>query len=175
MMVFSRVKQAVLGLTLLCIPLSASAKQTPEYPQSEPHADSPRPWTHGCKRIGSEEICELVQLLVDKRTGENVIRIAFAKQKSSGRVGLMIKAPLGVRLDTGALLQINGEAAVGIENIVFQRCFADGCIAEKPLTSEEVKRISSADTLRLVVLDLQANPMIIDLAVADLKSEMERL
>ncbi len=34
---------------------------------------------------------------------------------------------------------------------------------------------AASDVLRLVVLDLQANPMIIDLAVADLKSAMDRL
>lgn len=170
-MKFDKVKCLALVLALLCIPTTVSAMQSPEGPQAEPS----KSWTKGCKRIGSEEICEVVQLLVDKKTGEEAIRIAFAKQKSSGRVGLMIKAPLGVRLDTGALLRINGEAVGGIENIVFQRCFADGCIAEKPLTSEEVKRISSADTLQLVVLDLQANPMIIDLAVADLKFAMDRL
>lgn len=170
-MKFDKVKRLTIGLALLCVPMSVSAMQTP----ADPQAESPRPWTQGCKRIGFEEICEVVQSLVDTGTGEEAIRIAFAKQKSSGRIGLMIKAPLGVRLDTGALLRINGEAVGGIENIVFQRCFADGCIAEKPLTSEEVKRISSADTLQLVVLDLQANPMIIDLAVADLKSAMDRL
>ncbi len=135
----------------------------------------PEPWVERCKRIGSEEICEAVQSLTDKQNGNEAIRIAFAKQKSSGRIGIMIKTPLGLRLDTGAFLRINHEVAGGIENIAFQRCFPDGCIAEKPLSSEEVERITTADALEIVILDLKGNPIIINLEIANLRSTIEQL
>lgn len=159
----------IIAFALISLGLQAGPMEAVANPKE------PEPWVERCKRVGSDEICEAVQSLSDKQTGNEAVRIAFAKQKSSGRIGIMIKTPLGLRLDTGAFLRINHDVTGGIENIAFQRCFPDGCIAEKPLSSEEVERITTADALEIVILDLNGKPVIINLEIANLRSTIEQL
>ena len=54
--------------------------------------------------------------VIDEANGKEVIRVAIARQKATGKTGLLVKVPLGVRLDTGALIQVDGDQTKAIDN-----------------------------------------------------------
>lgn len=150
---------------LVAAPLAA---QQAAPASSQKVADGAKPWTTGCKGTGEAEICDTVQSLIDEANGKEVIRVAIAKQKSTGKTGLLVKVPLGVRLDTGALMQIDGDKAKAIDQIVFSRCLPEGCIGEKPLAAADMDHLKKAQTLDLVFLDLEGKPIVIKVVATGL-------
>jgi invasion protein IalB len=135
-------------------------------------ADGAKPWTSGCKGTGEQEICDAVQSLIDEANGKEVIRVAIARQKTSGKTGLLVKVPLGVRLDTGALVQVDGEQAKAIDKIIFSRCLPEGCIGEKPLVAADIDNLKKAKKLELVFLDLEGKPIVINVVATGLAAAL---
>lgn len=135
-------------------------------------ADGAKPWTSGCKGTGEQEICDAVQSLIDEANGKEVIRVAIARQKTTGKTGLLVKVPLGVRLDTGALVQVDGEQTKAIDKIVFSRCLPEGCIGEKPLVAADIDNLKKAKKLELVFLDLEGKPIVINVVSAGLAAAL---
>ncbi|WP_026091759.1 invasion associated locus B family protein [Blastomonas sp. AAP53] len=157
-------------------PLAAQTAKpaTPAAPAAAPAItpkmgpDGAKPWTAGCKGTGEQEICDAVQSLIDEANGKEVIRVAVARQKTTGKTGLLVKVPLGVRLDTGALMQVDGDKAKAIDKIVFSRCLPEGCIGEKPLLPADVDHLKKANKLELVFLDLEGKPIVINVVTTGL-------
>lgn len=135
-------------------------------------ADGAKPWTSGCKGTGEQEICDAVQSLIDEANGKEVIRVAIARQKTTGKTGLLVKVPLGVRLDTGALVQVDGEQTKAIDKIVFSRCLPEGCIGEKPLVATDIDNLKKAKKLELVFLDLEGKPIVINVVSTGLAAAL---
>jgi len=173
----SRSMVLALSAALVSVPLAAqtakpaSPAATPAAPGTAPGtqaitpkmgADGAKPWTSGCKGTGEQEICDAVQSLIDEANGKEVIRVAIARQKTTGKTGLLVKVPLGVRLDTGALVQVDGDQTKAIDKIVFSRCLPEGCIGEKPLGPTEIDNLKKAKKLELVFLDLEGKPIVIN-------------
>lgn len=142
-------------------PAPAPAAPATQAIAPKPGVNGAKPWTTGCKGTGEAEICDAVQSLIDEANGKEVIRVAIARQKSTGKTGLLVKVPLGVRLDTGALVQIDGDQAKGIDKIVFSRCLPEGCIGEKALAPADMDHLKKAQKLELVFLDLEGKPIVI--------------
>jgi invasion protein IalB len=182
MMRFRLVRPLVLSLCLSSA-TPVLANQTPQTggsPVAPAASQMPtqlpaQPWVSNCRGEASARVCDTVQLLVDTATQREVVRIAFAKQKATGRIGILVKTPLGLRLDTGAMLRLNGETTGSIEGLVYSRCLADGCYAEKPLTPAEVTRIKGARTIDIVLLNLQGGPVAIPITITGLASAIDRL
>jgi invasion protein IalB len=173
----SRSMVLALSAALVSVPLAAQTAKpaapaaTPAAPGTAPGtqaitpkmgADGAKPWTSGCKGTGEQEICDAVQSLIDEANGKEVIRVAIARQKTTGKTGLLVKVPLGVRLDTGALVQVDGDQTKAIDKIVFSRCLPEGCIGEKPLGPTEIDNLKKAKKLELVFLDLEGKPIVIN-------------
>jgi len=166
--------------TLLAAPLMAQTAPAakPAAPAATPAitpkmgADGAKPWTSGCKGTGEQEICDAVQSLIDEANGKEVIRVAIARQKTSGKTGLLVKVPLGVRLDTGALVQVDGEQAKAIDKIIFSRCLPEGCIGEKPLVAADIENLKKAKKLELVFLDLEGKPIVINVVATGLAAAL---
>jgi len=132
-------------------------------------------WAVRCSGDGPARVCDAVQVIVDQQTKAEVVRVAVARQVSTGRHGLQAKVPLGLRLDPGAMLKLGEKPADGIDGIVFNRCLADGCYAEKPLTAAELGRLKEARSLELVVVDLQGKPVVVKLSTQGLRAALDRL
>lgn len=180
-----RIVAVALAAILIGAPLAAqtakpadpkqTSAQTSAQNSTKPMADGVKPWTNGCKGTGETEICDTVQSLMDEANGKEVIRIAIARQKATGKTGLLVKVPLGVRLDTGALLQIDGDQAKGIDKIVFSRCLPEGCIGEKPLLAADMDHLKKAQKLELVFLDLEGKPIVITIVATGLDAALTAL
>lgn len=149
-------------------PASPAAPAAPAAVTPKMGADGAKPWTSACKGTGEQEICDAVQSLIDEANGKEVIRVAIARQKTTGKTGLLVKVPLGVRLDTGALMQVDGDKAKAIDKIVFSRCLPEGCIGEKPLLAADIDHLKKAQKLELVFLDLEGKPIVINVVATGL-------
>jgi invasion protein IalB len=168
-----------LALTLV-LTHPVMANQTPPSPAAPAPAPSipapqVQPWVSSCRGEGPARVCDTVQSLVETGTQREVVRIAFAKQKTTGRVGILIKTPLGLRLDTGAMLRLNGETRGSIEGLVYSRCLADGCYAEKPLSAAEINRIKNARSIDILLLNLQGAPATIPITITGLNRAIDEL
>ncbi|PXW78112.1 invasion protein IalB [Blastomonas natatoria] len=173
-----------LGAALVSAPLvaqtakpaaPAASAATPTAPQAitpKMGADGAKPWASGCKGTGEQEICDAVQSLIDEANGKEVIRVAIARQKATGKTGLLVKVPLGVRLDTGALMQVDGDQAKAIDKIIFSRCLPEGCIGEKPLAATDIDHLKKAKKLELVFLDLEGKPIVINVVPTGLATAL---
>lgn len=141
---------------------AAAAPAAPQAITPKMGTNGAKPWTAGCKGTGEQEICDAVQSLIDEANSKEVIRVAIARQKTTGKTGLLVKVPLGVRLDTGALVQVDGDQTKAIDKIVFSRCLPEGCIGEKPLGPTDIANLKKAKKLELVFLDLEGKPIVIN-------------
>jgi invasion protein IalB len=183
MKILNGAKTLALGLWLgLATPVWANqTPPTPVSPAPAPAQPAPaqaqpaQPWVSACRGEAAARVCDTVQSLVETGTQREVVRVAFAKQKSTGRVGILIKTPLGLRLDTGAMLRLNGETRGSIEGLVYSRCLADGCYAEKPLSSADITKIKSARTIDLLLLNLQGGPVAISITTTGLSAALNGL
>lgn len=156
-------------------PAAPAATPAPTAPQAitpKMGTNGAKPWTAGCKGSGEQEICDAVQSLIDEANGKEVIRVAIARQKTSGKTGLLVKVPLGVRLDTGALVQVDGDQTKAIDKIIFSRCLPEGCIGEKPLGPTEIANLKKAKKLELVFLDLEGKPIVINVVSTGLDAAL---
>jgi invasion protein IalB len=177
MKIMNSARTLALGL-LLGLGAPVWANQTPlatESPAQPAQPQPAQPWVSACRGEGTARVCDTVQSLVETGTQREVVRVAFAKQKSSGRIGVLIKTPLGLRLDTGAMLRLNGEARGSIEGLVYSRCLADGCYAEKPLSAADITKIRNARSIDVLLLNLQGGPVAISITTTGLASALNGL
>ena len=166
-----------LSLALVSLPIAlkaapaANAANVKSGDQSQ--ANSNPAWVKSCKGEGAAQVCDVVQSLVDTQTGREAVRFAIAKQKSTGNIGVLIKVPLGLRLDTGVAIRADGVEITGLSSIKFNRCLSDGCYAESPISQVQLNQIKYARDLEIIVLDLAGNPKIVKLVKQDLAAKLE--
>ena len=139
------------------------------------NSDATPAWTFSTKGQVGDEITDIVQSLVDTQTKQEVVRFAIAKQKKTNNIGVLIKVPLGLRLDTGVAIRIDGKDTNGINDIRFSRCLADGCYAEKPISAAQLNQLKAAKSLEIVVLDLAGQAKIVKIETRDLANQIAKL
>ena len=169
----------VMSLSLMLVStqpaLANQAAPTPLLTTTSGPQSQVQPWVSSCRGTGNERVCDTVQSLVETGTQREVVRVAFAKQKTTGRVGILIKTPLGLRLDTGAMLRLNGQTEGSIDGLVYSRCLADGCFAEKPLSAADLTKIKNARTIDILLLNLQGGPVAISITPTGLTAALNGL
>ncbi len=159
--------------TVLCLVASAHGQTRPDAAPTARTASGD--WNTGCSGEAAAKVCDAVQSLVDNASHEERIRVGVAKQKATGAYGVQIKTPLGLRLDSGAVLRFSEVTGDAIVDIKFNRCLADGCYAERPLSAAEYAKVRAAGKMELIVLDLASKPIIVGLSVKGLKAALDRL
>jgi invasion protein IalB len=132
-------------------------------------------WTVRCAGDGPARVCEAVQTMVEQPSGREAVRVGIALQKGTGRFGVQARTPLGLRLDTGAMLRFGDRPGDAIEGLTFNRCLPEGCYAEKPLSAAELERLGRAQALELVVLDLKGTRTAVKMSSKGLGEAIARL
>jgi invasion protein IalB len=117
----------------------------------------------------------VVQSLVDTATQREAVRVAVARQPATNRVGLLVKVPLGYRLDSGLMLRIDERPSGNIDAVPFTRCMPDGCYAERPLTTAELGLLSAARKIEVAILALDGSPVLVNLAMDGLARNLQAL
>ena len=84
-------------------------------------------WTYICKALSKKRtVCALTQTRVNPRTKQRVLKLTFRKMGKSGKLALIVAAPLGIHLATG----MGGKVDKGKQfTLVWQSCTNQGCTA----------------------------------------------
>lgn len=179
-MMFTKVTSIlVAGAAALSNPALASQPAPPRAAAATEPARPPRAsqgdWSLGCEGTDGKRICDAVQSLADQKTNAEVTRMSLFFDRSTKKHGAQVKVPLGVRLDSGAALQLNDSKTDLIEGLRFTRCMPDGCYAEKWLDAGEVARLRAATGLNLIVADLEGQLKIFPHSSKGLATAIDKL
>ena len=84
-------------------------------------------WTYICKALSKKKtVCALTQTRVDPRTKQRVLEVTLRKLGESGKLALLVAAPLGIHLATGMI----GKVDQGKQfTFIWQSCTKQGCTA----------------------------------------------
>lgn len=157
----------LLALALAAAPLAPAL--------GNPGSSSSSDWAVNCTGEGAERVCDAVQALVDQKDKTERVRLAFARQKTTGKYAVVAKVPLGFRLDSGLMLRLNDSNNKPIEGLTFSRCTPEGCYAEKPLAEADLGKLRTATALQIVFLQLDGKPVIIPMSTKGLKAALDSL
>lgn len=92
-----------------------------------------------------QRTCQISQELRQPASGSRVILVAFTKDLRTGGAMLTLVAPFGLLLPEGFGLSVD---EVDIGRNEFKTCISStGCIAEKPITPEQLSLIIEGNTL----------------------------
>lgn len=130
-------------------------------------------WKRSCHGEDKLAVCDVVLSLIDTKTDQEAVRVALVRQVQSGRYGVLIKVPLGYRLDTGTMLRVDSKEILGLSEIKFSRCLPDGCYAEKQLAINDINAVKNAKKLEVVLLDLSGKVIVVDIPAIGLKTALK--
>ena len=84
-------------------------------------------WTLQCKALLKKQtVCALTQTIVNPRTKQRVLRLTLRKLEESGKLALIVVAPLGIHLATGMAGKLDEGKQFAF---IWQRCTNQGCSA----------------------------------------------
>ena len=144
---------AVAALSMLAAP-AWSAKPAPATaaaPQQKTDPNKPiepneskdfGDWTVRCYPVASPSPCEMVQLLVNKKTGHRVLGVMIVYVPSRDEHVMQIALPLGVMLQNGAVLNSDTYTS-GV--LRFNRCDMQGCYVVMPLDAGTLGALGAGD------------------------------
>jgi invasion protein IalB len=94
-----------------------------------------------------ERTCELIQDVVDNKSGRRLGRISVAQEKGKKEPTLFLTAPLGVLIEPGVTLRLDSDQKA----YPYKTCVADGCIAMTPFDDKLKGTFKDASDAALTV------------------------
>ncbi|MGA7675400.1 MAG: invasion associated locus B family protein [Rhizomicrobium sp.] len=98
-------------------------------------------WSVRCYPATSATPCEMIELLVNKKSGRRVLGVLLVYNQARNQNLLQIAVPLGVMLQNGAVL---GSDTYTSGVMHFRLCDMQGCYVVAPLDNDAVKAIGQA-------------------------------
>lgn len=131
-------------LALSCAGGTADAK--PE------HGQTFKNWTARCEQTpgSATERCFIFQNLVLKESGKRLVHMAAGYLAANGEPAAVITMPLGISLPLGATISVDGGTP---ENIVIERCDANGCIGAVALSDGFIADLKRGREARIAFHD----------------------
>lgn len=119
-------------------------------------------WTVRCNAVAnkndakapSEKLCEMVQSIRIRKTGQVLIEIALGRLNKADPISLVIKVPATVWLRSAVPVSI-GDKAKDTPNFEasYFRCHPQYCLADKKLTSNQQESLLKAKTITVGFTD----------------------
>lgn len=116
------------------------------------HGQNFRNWTARCEAApgSAVERCFIFQNLVLKESGKRVVHMAVGYLAADGKPVAVITMPLGISLPLGATVSVDGGAP---EDIVIERCDANGCVGTVRLSEAMVGELKRGREARITFHD----------------------
>lgn len=107
-------------------------------------------WAVACPedKDGAKQPCQAVQRLTMSESGQQIMQISVAYLEGNDSPVAVFILPLGMLLQQGALLSVDGEE---VGRIAIQRCEAGGCIAPLLLSDEVIAKFKAGSKGQIVV------------------------
>lgn len=150
---------------LLGFPLSLYAESAPEKKNltdltSNKYGD----WLQICETIGesSSEVCGLVQEVLQKNSGQSVLKIII-RNDSPSRPTILLNLPLGFALPAGVIVGIDKG---NVFRHQIQTCTPIGCLAGWQLDADFIATMKQGVRMHVTIQDLQNKPFIIPVSLS---------
>jgi len=108
-------------------------------------------WSVRCYPVSSPSPCEMVELLVNKKTGRRVLSILIAYIPSRDQHVMQIGLPLGVMLQNGAVLSSDTFTS---DVLHFRRCDMQGCYVETPIPNASLSALARATKAQMQIVSV---------------------
>jgi len=159
---FSGLIAGFAALSLLAAPALAAPAAKPAAATPQQKADPSKPmqpseskefgdWSVRCYPVTSASPCEMVELLVNKKTGRRVLSILIAYIPSRDQHVMQIGMPLGVMLQNGAVL--NSDTFTS-DVLHFRRCDIQGCYVETPIDGASLNALARATKAQMQIVSV---------------------
>lgn len=116
-------------------------------------------WTQRCSTVvdgagGSAKLCEMVQTMRMRETGQTVLEVAFGRLASDDPIAVVFKVPANVWLRSPVTLTLGADTTskVDLEASYF-RCDAQFCYADGQLEAELKDKVMTAETMIITFED----------------------
>jgi invasion protein IalB len=103
-------------------------------------------WQHKCEVYGGnkDERCYILYSAVMPDTNTRILQMAVAFEGPKQGPMAILTAPLGVQLEEGLLLQVDGGETI---RLPFKICAPGGCIAPRPLSADNIAELKRGGKL----------------------------
>jgi invasion protein IalB len=108
-------------------------------------------WTVRCYPASSPMPCEMIELLVNKKSGRRVLGVLIMYNQAHDQNLMQVSTPLGVLIPNGAVL---GSDTYTSEVMRYRMCDLQGCYAIMPLDSSAVKALGRATKAEMRVVSV---------------------
>jgi invasion protein IalB len=168
---FTVVWFAVLGTLAVNSAAITQTLQPKARPQSQPAPTQapaqPAPtqpgWVVVCANSQSGLDCRAGQSLRLDNRGQAVVNVAVRVPADTKKPVILLQLPLGLYLPAGVSLQIGKDAAKALP---FQSCDQGGCVAEYPVTEEELAAMLKGADLTVSAQNRNKQPFKLNVSVA---------
>lgn len=116
-------------------------------------------WTQRCSTVvdadsGSAKLCEMVQTVRIRKTGQTVLEVAFGRLAKEDPIAIVFKVPANVWLRSPVTLRVgkDAEGAVDLEASYF-RCDTQFCYADGRLEAALKDKVLAAKTMTITFED----------------------
>ena len=125
-----------------CVPADAAPR----------HGQTFKDWTARCEQTPGSGIerCFIFQNLVLKESGKRLVHMAVGYLAANGKAAAVITMPLGISLPLGASISVDGGTP---ENVVIERCDANGCIGAVALSERFIADMKRGREARIAFHD----------------------
>ena len=108
-------------------------------------------WTVRCYPVSSPTPCEMLQLLVNKKTGQRVLGVVILYAPSRDQSIMQIALPLGVMLQSGAVLSSDTFKSSVLH---YGRCDAQGCYVVLPVDNDTMGALGRATKAEMQIVSV---------------------
>lgn len=108
-----------------------------------------------------KEVCLITQELRTD-SGQFLASVAIRETPGEQRRSLLVSVPVGMLLQPGAQLQVDGAEA---QTARYSICFPNACYAELAIDSAYIKKLKAGRTLQITTMNQQARPVRFDMSL----------
>jgi invasion protein IalB len=128
---------------------SASAPAAANKPVQPSETKNFGDWTVRCYPAASAMPCEMIELLVNKKSGRRVLGVLIIYNQAQNQNLVQIAMPLGVMLQNGAVLSSDTYTSAVLR---FRLCDVQGCYTLAPLDDNAVKALGRATKAEMKIV-----------------------
>jgi len=106
-------------------------------------------WTVRCYPVSSPTPCEMIELLVNKKSGQRVLGVLIVFNAAQNQNVVQIAMPLGVSVQNGAVLSSDTYTS-GV--LRYRLCDVQGCYAFAPVDEDAIKALKRATKAEMKIV-----------------------
>lgn len=108
-------------------------------------------WTLRCQARENALPCDLIQQIIDKPSGKQVLAISIAWSPKEDKYALQIVVPLGISLQAGLAIRVGEDFAA--EGLRVSRCEPTGCFVETLMGEELLNAMKDGSQGAVMLMD----------------------